>query len=188
MPAATVIDGGFGIPLRDLVKAVRITAAGKRVRQLFVEGRSDIDPAAGWERLRKDELYDVDILRMIFRVSDDPVDAEIETIDISFCRRIGKVEVRSAIAEGLFAERGLIIFICVWPKMEPDKGQRVGGAIGIFYADEAVEGMFYVVERDIDLVVDLLLPILLGGELRAAGGEEEKADRKMEMWGWFQRC
>jgi hypothetical protein len=86
--------------------------------------------------------------------------------------------------------------------MEPDKRQRVRRAIGIFYSDEAIEGMFYVVERDVDLVVDLLLPVLLSFELRAlsfelralsyelraAGGEEEKAERKMEkMWGWFQR-
>jgi hypothetical protein len=115
MPAATVIDGGFGVPLRDLVEAVGIATAGKGVRQLFVEGRCDIDPAAGWKRLRKYELYDVDILRMIFGVSDDPVDAEIESIDISLCRRIGKVEIRSSIDKGLFAECSLIVLIGVWP-------------------------------------------------------------------------
>jgi hypothetical protein len=41
--------------------------------------------------------------------------------------------------------------------------------------------MFYIVERDIDFIVDFLLPVLLSRELRAAGGQEEKADCKMEM-------
>ena len=113
MPAFTVVDGGFGVPLGYVVAVVgvyvvglgvevgggTVAAAGKVVGQLDVEGGCQCDLAFGWQGIGKDDLYDVYMLGMVFHPGLLIVNPEGEAVDIPSLLAIGEIEVGSSVAE-----------------------------------------------------------------------------------------
>jgi hypothetical protein len=60
----------------------------------------------------------------------------------------------------LFAEGGAIVLICVGPAVDPDEGEGIGGVVAVLHPDEAVQGMFGIIQGDVDGIVHPLLPIV----------------------------
>ena len=114
---------------------------------------------------------------MVFHAGFYAVYAKIETIDIAALRVVGKIEIGPTVLQELFAEGGAIVFVSIGPAVHPDKGEGIGGVVGVLDGDIAVEGFVGVVEADIDVVVDPLLEVGLGRrEERAGDGEEQEDD------------
>lgn len=111
----------------------------------------------------KDDLYDIYILGMIFHPGFLVVDAEVEAVDITSLLAVGEIEIGSSVAEQLFAESCPIVLVGIGPAMDPDEFQGIGAMVVVLDLYEAVERAFRVVEGDVDGIVDLLLPIGLGG-------------------------
>jgi hypothetical protein len=63
---------------------------------------------------------------MIFCFSGNTVYFEIETVYIAPLFFVGKVKICSVIQQKLFAESCFVIFVSVWPKMEPNELQCIG--------------------------------------------------------------
>lgn len=187
VPAFTVVDGGFGVPLGYVVVVVgvwlvgvgfevgggTVAAAGKVVGQLDVEGGGQGDLASGWQGIGKDDLYDVDMLGMVFHPGLLVVDSEVEAVYIPSLLAIGEIEVGSSVAEQLLAESCLIVLVGVGPAVDPDEFQGVGAMVAVLDLYEAFEGALGVVEGDVDGIVDLLLPMGLGGAGEGAGDTYE---------------
>ena len=117
------------------------------------------DLTAGWQRRGKEDLDDVDVLGMVFHPGQLAVDAKFQVIDIAFLFFIGEIEICPAVAEQLFAEGGPVIFIGIWPAVDPDEGERIGGMIAVLHLDKAVEAVVCIVKGDVDGIIDLLLKI-----------------------------
>lgn len=125
--------------------------------------------AAGREGLGKEDLDDIDVLGVVFHPGFLVVDAEVEAVDITSLLPVGEIEIGSSVAQQLFAEGRAIVLAGVGPAMYPDEFQGVGAMVGVLDLYEAVEGAFGIVEGDVDGIVDLLLPIGLGGAGEGGG-------------------
>ena len=117
----------------------------------------------------QNDFYDIDVLGVIFHAGGNAIYAEVQPIDITFSVLVGKIEIRSAIGQQLFAKGRSIIFIGIGPAMYPDIGEGVGGMVDVLHFNKSVQRVFYVVEGDIDGIIDLLLPVVVCGEWRAVG-------------------
>ena len=127
-----------------------------------MEGGCECDLAAGGQGFWQDHLYDIDILGMVLHFGFQAVDVEVQAIDIAPLLLSREIKIRSAIAEQLFAEGGAIVLVGVGPAMHPDEEKGIGGMVGVAHADDAIEGFVGIIEADVDVVIDLLLPVRLG--------------------------
>src|SRR6185437_7863774 len=83
VPAAVVIDGGFGVPLCYLKRVVGVAAAGEIEGQFDVKGGRERDLAAGRQGSWEDDLNDIDVLRIVLHSGFNAVNTEIETVYIA---------------------------------------------------------------------------------------------------------
>jgi len=166
-----VIDGGFGIPLGELVgcgspPGCNPAAAGEKMGQLYVKGRGDGRLASGWEGVGQDDADDIDVLGVVFHAGFLAVDAEFEAVDVTAVLPVGEIEVGAAVVQELFAEGSAVVLIRVGPAMEPDIAQCVGGMVDIPDAGEAVERMCGVAQGNVDGIMHFLLEVVVLGETR----------------------
>jgi hypothetical protein len=64
--------------------------------------------------------------------------------------------------------------------MHPDEEKAIGRVVGVLHADEAVQGSVRIIEGDIDVIIDLLLPVGFG---RGERGGDERLCRSQEWAG-----
>jgi len=168
----SVIDGGFGIPLGDLVggsgckRRTRVSTAGEKMGQLYVKGCGDGRLAAGREGAGQDDADDIDVLWVIFQPGFLAVDAEFEAVHVTAVLLVGKIEVGAAVVQELFAEGGAVVLIGVWPAMEPNIVKCVGGVVDVPDAGGAVERMCGVAQGNVDGIMHFLLEVVVLGESR----------------------
>ena len=123
---------------------------------------------------------------MVFHFRHDARYSEVQAIDIPFLSFIREIEIRSPVVQELITEGCLIIFIGIGPKVDPDKGEGVGGVVMVEYFLKAVQGMFSVIQGDVDSIADLLLPSgwrgrgVRGGCLRGS----KRNGRRLGRTGW----
>ena len=137
-------------------------------------GKGDLSPRR--KRFGQEHLYDIDVLGMVLDCCLFAVDTEIETVDVSPLLRSREIEVGFAVLEALFGKGRTVVLESVWPAEDPNVEEGIGGVVGILQTDRAIEGVVGVVEADVYMVVDLLVPIEGGispGGLGPRGKPEE---------------
>lgn len=96
---------------------------------------------------------------MIFKTGRAPVHFKIKFVDIASFIRSGEIEFCIPVFQLLFTKSGLIILIGIGPEMKPDKAEGIGGVIDVFELFEAGEAVVDVIKRNVDGIVDFLLPV-----------------------------
>ena len=107
-----------------------------------MEWRGDHRHLARSERLRKLDLDDIDMFRMVFCFCGDASYFKIEPVDIAALFLFRKIKFRIAMAQLLFGERGAIVLVGIGPEVEPDEAQGIGAVVGVGDALKAVERFF----------------------------------------------
>lgn len=96
---------------------------------------------------------------MIFNYGCYIVYFKIKPVDITFLFFTGKIKLGIAVFKVLIGESRLVIFIGIGPAMKPDEMKGVGGVVDIFDFLKTIQAVVPVIQGDIDLVIDLLLPV-----------------------------
>src|SRR5688572_33056118 len=89
---------------------------------------------------------------------------KIEPVDIALLFFIRKIEFGIAIFQLLIGKSSLIRFVSIGPYMKPDKEECIGRIINVFDRFKPCQGMLFIIQRNFDGVVNLLLPVLSGVE------------------------
>ena len=133
-----------------------------------MKGSGNSSGLTGKEGRRQYYFDNVNMLRMVFGGSNRVVHFKLKPVDVSFVFFIGEIKFSASVFEHLVGECGLIVFIGIGPKVKPDEGECIGRIVGVLHLRKAIEGMFFVIECNVDGVVDFLLPIDC---LRVGSGE-----------------
>ena len=124
---------------------------------------SDGKRLSGKQRLRKDELYDIYMLGMIFSFNHFFINAEIEPVNKPPVFFPGEVKVCSPVPEQLVTECCFVVFICIWPYVEPDKMQGIRGVIGVLNPGKGIQAVISRIQAYLYAVIHLLLPVMVLG-------------------------
>ena len=133
-----------------------------------MEGRFDLCICFWCKGQGQDQLNDILVQGVVFCFCSDAIHLKIEAVDIPAFIIIAEIESRTAIFKGLDSIGGVVIFISIGPKMYPDKMKGIRRIIVVIHFDESVQAVVGIIERYIDLIVNLLLPI--GSWQLAVGG------------------
>ena len=58
--------------------------------------------------------------------------------------------------------------------MEPDEGEGIGRIVRVFDGFKSPDGMLFVIQGNVDLIVHCLLPVLGMGDCDGCGGEKDE--------------
>ena len=135
-----------------------------------------------WKRIWQNYFYDIYMLRMIFNCCGDIVYFKIKPVDVSPLFPVAKIKIGAVINKQLLTESGFIIFIGVGPKMKPDEINGIRGIIDIGEFFKTICCVFFIIQGNVDGIIDLLLPILREGcELRDMRYEQEENEFSQRM-------
>jgi len=96
---------------------------------------------------------------MIFRIDYLPFNPEIKSINIAAFFFTREIKISLTIFNLLVAEGGLIILKCIWPEVKPNETQCVWRIIDVFNFFKRVKSVSGVIQRNVDNIIHLLLPI-----------------------------
>jgi len=113
-----------------------------------------------WERGGKNQFDHINVQGMIFDICRAAVDLEIQPVDITSLFFIRKIKFSVPIYQELITERRFIIFICIWPDVEPNEIYCVRRIVGVFDFFKCIQAVVLIVKRYIDRIIYLLLPVV----------------------------
>ncbi len=171
MPAFTVVYRGLGKPLRYLERFAAMTQAGKGFRDLNAERGFDLQVTAGYEGFGQDQFDHIRIGRYHYAYGPGIAvivsDRKLKTVHIPAIVGIAEVMIGMATLYRLFFISGTVGAERIGVKMEIDKLKTVRRIVLIPDGAMPAQHIGFIVERNGDLVIHLLLPVIALGRQRA---------------------
>ena len=166
VPAILIVDDHLGIPLGDVVLLARVARAPEKGHDLFLERHFEHRRPSGGNRFRENRRENGSVDRELHEVS---VDLELLHVEPRAHRLRKPHEEAIRSLQIVLDEGGRLVAEGVRIEVQMQHGERVGGIVRVADRFGAREEMIVRVERGLDRVIGLLLPVSNAVLLRAGG-------------------